>query len=422
MHEFLKYKNFFGLFVILSCCTVQSQSVKASEYGYDVLDATPYLLKALYSENDTIIIDKQKNDWIVSPLVVRDLKNKVIILEKGVRLMAKKGSFSNKSDCLIKLINCSDMEIEGNEAILRMNKDEYSDGEWRHGLSILKCRNIKIKNLQILNSGGDGIYINGIEKGSFSKDIVVENVLSKYNKRQGISVISAENLMVKNAVFSATSGTLPECGLDLEPNSEYDRLVNIDFEQCTFSNNNNAGVNISLHNLTAYSEPVSISFRNCVLLENNVNNSGLASEIIISANKLNPVSGKVIFKDCFFKDSNYGFLYSRKRSDAFEVVFDNCAAVNICRGGTMPPVGLEVTDYKNNSSLGGFTFKGIYLEYDKDIPVIKVRGSRLGTLESLKDVNGDFTIKNHQIKKYEHYINYNNNLNRNVKLDYTIIK
>lgn len=408
--------------IILLSVTANGQSVRVSEYGYNEFDATPYLKQALYSENDTIIIDKQKSDWVITPTILKDIKNKVIVMESGITLTAKSGSFLNKSDCLLKLVNCSGIEIEGNGALLKMNKEDYTDGEWRHGISILKSQNINIKNIRISNSGGDGIYINGLEKGSFSKDILIEGVFSEHNKRQGISVISAENLMVRNSVFSSTSGTLPECGADIEPNSEYDRIVNVHFKQCTFSKNNNAGVNVSLHKLKDNSLPVSIYFDDCILTGNNLNNKGLASEILISANKEKPVSGSVVFKNCFVKDSNYGMLYSRKRSDAFEVRFEKCAAIDICKANTMPPIGLEVTDYQNKSSLGGFIFNDMYLKYDSDIPVLKVRGSRLGTLESLKDIRGSFTIKNPVIQVFEQYINYNNELNNNVDLNYTLVK
>jgi hypothetical protein len=45
---------------------------------------------------DTIIIDKQKADWVLRPTILSNLHNKVVILEKGVVIKAKKKCLPQK--------------------------------------------------------------------------------------------------------------------------------------------------------------------------------------------------------------------------------------------------------------------------------------------------------------------------------------
>jgi hypothetical protein len=238
-----------------------------------------------------------------------------------------------------------------------------------------------------------------------------------------MSIISAQNVVVSNCMFMETNGTLPEAGLDIEPNTPADRIVNINFKDCSFINNSHSGILIALGKLETSSLPVSISFNSCYLSNNHViSNIYPAAEININANKESPVRGRVSFEECLVENSKWGMLFSRKRSDAFDVVFKNCAAINICKSWGYSPLGFEVPDYRTiYSSLGGFAFDNLFLSYKSSVPVIKVRGSKLGTLKSFKNVTGNLIIKNNGTKGIE-YVNYFSVQNENVKLNFTYLK
>lgn len=407
---------------LLWCQILSAQRIEASKFGYNPNDATECLLKAFSSKYDTIVITKQIADWKVAPLSVKNISNKTIIFKKGVVLVALPGKFGDENACLLELDNARDISVLGYGATFKMNKKEYLDGEWRHALSLMQCENITIKGLVIRDSGGDGVYIAGRDKGTFSENIHIEDIRSINNKRQGMSIISAQNVLVRNCEFTETGGTLPEAGLDIEPNNSKDRIVNINFEQCSFTNNNHSGILVALGKLDAGSLPVTISFTDCYLSNNHVqSNKYPSAEININANKNNPVGGSVLFEDCLIENSNWRMLYSRKRSDAFTVTFKNCAAINICKNKKYPPIGFEVPDYRTIfSSLGGFTFNNLYIQYSNTNPIIEIRGSRLGTLEHVKDISGGITVKNRFLDPLEQikYINYNPELN--VKVDLKI--
>jgi len=405
---------------IFYCQITYSQKVKASVFGIDQNDDTQCLLKAIMSDVDTIIVDNINRPWLVRPLRFENLTNKTIIFEEGVALCAVPGAFKNPTDDLLRFSNSFNIKLIGNNTSISMNKEEYIDGEWRHIISLRNCKNIMIKGFHLRDSGGDGIYISGLGEDTFSENITIEDVLSSNNKRQGMSIISVRNLIVKNSHFSKTNGTLPEAGIDIEPNRPEDRIVNVNFENCVFSENNHSGIKIALHNLTSNSFQVSISFKNCVLRNNHhPNNPQVPAEITINANKRDPVKGLVLFENCFIEKSNWGILYSRKRSDAFRVVFKNCAAENICQSQRTPPISLEVPDYyRNLGALGGIDFGEFFISYNESLPVFKVRGSKLQTLR-LADISGRFVIYNTNLEgNYSKYIQYNPFFNTKVNMEF----
>lgn len=403
-------------FIYNGCLLTVAQSVKASSFGFNADDATLVFSKAVASTFDTIIVDKQQSDWVTGPLHFDKIKNKTIIFEKGVVLKAKKGAFTNKNSCLLQFKNSENIKLIGNETLFVMNKYEYTDGEWRHALSLRNAKNIAISGLILKDSGGDGIYIAGTEKGTFCENIFIENSKAINNKRQGISVISVKGLKVKSCVFSDTNGTPPSAGIDLEPNWEEDALMEIIFENCKIENNHGAGIKVAAHKLTSISQPIDVSFINCELSMNcSPEKSVPRAEIILGAHKTNPVKGHILFEKCTVRQSNWGLLSSRKPGNAFSVEFKDCKILNTSKKGTDPLVYLEVPDYQAASTLGGFNFKNMYVETANNLPVFVVRGSRAGTLKSLHDITGNILVKGIKKPLFE-YINYSSSLNKNVSL------
>ena len=414
--------SIYSILLLSLFCKLNAQTVEASEFGFKI-DAGNAIISALTSKYDTVIIDRQNLDWIIGPLLIKGLKNKVIIIEPNVEIVAKKDAFPNKSDMLFNFIDCENFQIIGNGAKLCMNKQEYSSGEWRHGISLRNCRDFVIENVEIKNTGGDGIYIAGTAKGTFSENITIDRVVSSNNKRQGISIISGKDITITNSVFENTIGTLPGSGIDLEPNKKHNRLQNIIFDNCISRNNDHSGISLSLGKLEKDSEPVSITFKNCVLQNNhNPDNEYVASEIVFGAHKTNPVGGQVTFNNCIVENSKWGLLYSRKINDAYHVTFNKCIARNICQDNSYPVIYLEVPDYYTGSyDLGGYTFEDFYLQYDTDVPILQIRGSTLKTLSHVSDITGSITLDGAGKTNAINYIKYNSSSNQNVNMKIQVL-
>jgi len=396
-----------------------AQKVKVSSFYDDNL--TEAIEMAVRSSADTVIIDLFSSSLKVKPLKFTKIRNKVILFEKDVVLETVSGAFPNTNDALLLFSDCENITVLGNKAKLRMNKKEYVKGEWRHGISIRGSSHITIKDLTISDSGGDGIYIAGSRSKLFSDNILISGVNSINNKRQGISIISAKKVAIKNCLFADTKGTYPGAGLDIEPNKKEDVVSGISVSNCTFKNNFGPGILVALGKLDSTSSPISVLIDSC-LIENNYSkeNTKAAAELKFGANKDNPVKGMVTIKKSLITNSNWGVIYSRKRADAYSVQLKNCMVRNVSGNGTSPVTYLEVPDYYNlTGPLGGFVFQNLFVENSQNVHFITVRGSKLGTLRELKDITVDATLKG-TFTDIFNYINYNHL--KNNKVDVQVVK
>lgn len=116
-------------------------------------------------------------------------------------------------------------------------------GEWGMGISIYDGNNITIKDVSVKNCWGDGIYIGQVKAAttSYSSNILIDNVTIDSNRRQGISIISVENLTIRNSRIINTGAikfTSPGAGIDIEPNIANAMVRNINIEGCYFNGNN----------------------------------------------------------------------------------------------------------------------------------------------------------------------------------------
>ena len=310
----------------------------------------------------------------MGPSEFLNLIEKTIIFEPGLILRAKKGAFLSSSDCMLKLSEAYNLKIIGYGATIQMNKAEYAalKGEWRHGISLLNCSNVEIYGFYLNESGGDGIYVRGDAK---SENILLKDLWCDNHYRQGISIISAKNLVVRNCWFTNTSGTLPECGLDLEPNKNTDILVGILFDKCRFTNNFGNGTVLALVNLDSTSVPVDINFTDCYYSGNHeITNRYSGGDIRLGSAKTGAVKGSVNFTRCMVENSQWGAVSMRKPANAYRATFDDCVFVNVSQDQTKThncPIWIEVTDYHNPCPrFGGVSFNNCLLSYSSDNPIL----------------------------------------------------
>jgi hypothetical protein len=238
----------------------------ASWWGYDPADATKSLQAAIDSGAKKLIVLNLGTPWIVEG--IRLASNQHIVFEKGAVVLAKRGSFKGRGDALFIASQKKNIALEGYGATLKMWKsdyqtDAYEKAEWRHCLSIRSCANVKVLGLTLAESGGDGIYLGVSKRGVTNSSVHIRDVVCDANHRQGISVISAEDLLIENTVMRNTSGTAPQAGIDFEPNHASEKLVRCVMRNCVTENNAGSGYLFALHHMTGASAPVSIRLENC---------------------------------------------------------------------------------------------------------------------------------------------------------------
>ncbi len=240
---------------------------------FDDNDATDFIQKAIDSGAEEVVIPNKGKPWNVRPLKLRS--DLVLTLEPGTVIQAKKGAFLDLNDSVLLASDSQNLVIRGGEGSkIRMFREDYLQtpylaGEWRMGISLNGCKNVRIENLTIENTGGDGIYI---APGTvpYSEDIVIRNVRCFDNHRQGISVISVKGLLIEDTLLANTAGTNPQAGIDFEPNFWYDVIQNVTLRRVTASGNAGPGFVAYLTPLNPDSEPFSITLEQCVANENYV--------------------------------------------------------------------------------------------------------------------------------------------------------
>ena len=327
------------------------KAVNASSFGWNPEDSTAALQAAFDSGASKIVIDRQAGDWITRPLFITNSNIEVVVAD-GVTLKAKRGEFYGKNDCLIRITGkVRNVVLRGEgSATLAMNKADYLDqknnyafSEWRHAVSILSAQNVTVRDLAILSSGGDGIYVNG------PKGVTLENLVLRDHNRQGMSPISVTDMTVRRCSFNDTFGAPPQCGIDMEPNKENNCFENVVYEDCVFNGNNAHGIDLYFGHFTSRTKPVSITFRRCKAYGNRSSGVSFMTGNPSVMEKSGQVKGFVRFEDCEFANNGAEVLKIFNHStNGMDISFADC--VFDARGSKAESAFL----FNNNRYLGDF--------------------------------------------------------------------
>ena len=397
-------KNIFISILIFQIVFISLQanasSINASSFGYNATDATAAFASAINATVDTVIIDFAGNgDWVITSTSFFDISNKTIIFKPGVRLVAKPGAFSADVQ-LLKFVRGLNIKLSGYGATFIMQKAEYTTGEFRHTLQLENCKGIIIEGLIFKDSGGDGIYLGGensISPTPYCENVLVKDCVMDNNRRQGMSVISAQNLLVTNCLFKNTKGTLPEAGVDLEPYETYQRIVNCNFKKCQFVNNNGHGIDLAFFYMDNTSQPVSVNFEECYLSNNHVPaNSYEEAEIYASVKCASPVIGSVDFNNCLVENSQWTAFGCRKTSNSVQVNFSNSVFKNVSQAQILynNPIWIEICDYAlPNQGFGGVNFNNVLIDYSSNMGVIGTYGEP-SPAAGLQNITGNLFVHN----------------------------
>ena len=146
------------------------------------------------------------------------------------------------------LQKCDNVTIDGGEFVGDVQSHIGSDGEWGHGIKVAGASNVVLKNFVSREFWGDGIdLIEGEYNGTLRagvgpcNKVTIDNIKCLYNRRQGLSIEAAWNVVVKNSEFAFTGKykiTSPGAGVDIEPwCTNETKIENIEFFNCFVHNN-----------------------------------------------------------------------------------------------------------------------------------------------------------------------------------------
>lgn len=264
-------------------------------------------------------------------------------------------------NAVIRLLGVSDVSISGGKIVGERYDHIGDSGEWGMGIHVIKgSRNIQISDIEISDCWGDGIFIGDSPTVT---DVVIDNVISDNNRRQGLSITDAKNIVVKNSVFKNTNGTKPEAGIDIEPDegqtSEDIQLINV---KCQ----GNSGSGIDLMGITGLVKDISITDSDVT------SNDGMGIRLVNSRD-VTISNGKVI-------DNLYGIEIER---DVFNASFSNMiVSQNQKRGLSLvtyeqeqgvEKIAFEDSVFSNNSQKTAGKYDGVRIDawdstgYIKDV-------------------------------------------------------
>jgi len=378
------------LILLLSVFTFQSNatSIIASSLGFNPTDATSSLQGAIDSGNDTVIIDLQASDWITQPLFIDSISNLVVILEPGVQVVAKSGAFLGLNDRLLQISSSDHIAIFGYGAVLRMIKSEYTTGEWRHCLAIVNSSFVSVAGLELNDSGGDGLYLADLGTNNYCRNIHIKDCKMDNNKRQGVSIVSADSVLIEHCEMTNTNGTSPEAGMDLEPDLPAQRITNILVRKCRFTGNNGSGVMVNSKYLDGTSVPIAVLIEDCYLASNRESQLYLNSDTV-------EASGNVTVNRTFIEISAFPGVYVEKSATDFFLTMNDCVLKNV--GDTSftfySPITFQTfASLQNTSEYGGAAFNNCLIEFSKNRAYMQCVD--LGLPPGSADISGNFTIVN----------------------------
>jgi parallel beta-helix repeat protein len=94
---------------------------------------------------------------------------------------------------------------------------------------------VLIEDVELVDFWGDGIYVGG---STVNTNIKIKHCTIDNCRRQGITVVFADNILIDGNTITGINGTAPQSGIDLEPNSALSqyvrqaRIVNNHVENC----------------------------------------------------------------------------------------------------------------------------------------------------------------------------------------------
>lgn len=241
--------------------------ISVSEHGargdgiVDDTAAFQEAIDALPTDGGTIHVPPGK--YLIDPVRSVRLRSRMHLdLAEQATLVAKPNAAERS--CVLCVRQVHDTEISGGRIVGDRKRHLGETGEWGHGVEIQAASRITLRDLHVSDCWGDGAYVGATWSAGreriLSDDVVIARVVSTGNRRQGLSITGSQNVRVHDCEFSNTSGTAPECGIDIEPNAP-DVTSGVHIENCLLKDNASNGIQV-------YKRSRDVVIRDCLIEHN----------------------------------------------------------------------------------------------------------------------------------------------------------
>lgn len=283
-------------------------------FGGDDTNVFQTALNSTASSGETLEIPS--GNYNVNPLTFPSNSN--VFVDSGVTVTANPG-YGDGVHMLT--IGSSNVTITGASAaasVFHMRKADYTSGEQRHCLYVVGATNVTLSGISCNDSGGDGLYL------ANSTNVTVEDCIFNNNRRQGSSITGGVNhVYYLRDYFTNTNGTLPQSGIDFEPNDPSGYLLDVNVTDCYTNGNAGDGIEFALWLLNSSSKPVGIT-----ILRNHASGNGRYGYF---ANNNDPTNapGTILVQDSFSDQSGSYAVGARfYAANGANLTFQNLTVTN----------------------------------------------------------------------------------------------
>ncbi len=141
---------------------------------------------------------------------------------------------------LLTITGVSNVHVVGGTLEGDRHHHQSQGGQWGMGITLGEgTEKVVISQVTAKSMWGDGFFIAG------AKHVALCSVVADNNRRQGLSIVDGQDVLVTNSVFKNTQGTPPSAGIDLEPFKHEQTIANVRILRSKFLDNAGPGILIS---------------------------------------------------------------------------------------------------------------------------------------------------------------------------------
>jgi hypothetical protein len=142
---------------------------------------------------------------------------------------------------VLNIHNVNNVTVEGGLTIIGDRESHTATtGESGHGIRIVNSHNVHVSDVDIRYTWGDGVCVGGNgTMDEISQNVTLERIRTYKCSRNGLSIIEADGVVVRDCDFTYTDRTAPQYGIDVEPN--LGTATNITIENVRMLNNGIGG-------------------------------------------------------------------------------------------------------------------------------------------------------------------------------------
>ena len=121
---------------------------------------------------------------------------------------------------VLNIHNVNNVTVEGGLTIIGDRESHTATtGESGHGIRVVNSHNVHVSDVDIRYTWGDGVCVGGNgTMAEISQNVTLERIRTYKCSRNGLSIIEADGVVVRDCDFTYTDRTAPQYGIDVEPN------------------------------------------------------------------------------------------------------------------------------------------------------------------------------------------------------------